>query len=230
MRYLAILIIFTTGCSPLIIETLDTDIWDAGKTEVDSEETQCETDFSDGDFEETQPDGNFLPDSDNEVNPEIDGDIESDSNFDELDADEESEPEADIEPCNSEEELCNGVCTNIQSNITNCGTCGRSCLGRFPSCIESECIAWSSCYEGLGPSMASTLPCEDVCENLGAPSTSFECVMAIHYPIPENPARWRYYNTIPGMEACADPLHNPVGPIPPDRIIAIVWSCCCNWE
>src|SRR5579883_2951600 len=31
--------------------------------------------------------------------------------------------------CNAEQVLCMGICTNLQTDPNNCGTCGHSCQG-----------------------------------------------------------------------------------------------------
>lgn len=46
--------------------------------------------------------------------------------------------------CPGSEELCNGVCTDTQSDLYNCGTCGMRCPGNV--CWYGTCYICDSNY------------------------------------------------------------------------------------
>src|SRR5205823_1196362 len=36
---------------------------------------------------------------------------------------------------------CAGVCTDLTSDPSHCGVCGRQCTSKFPDCSNGDCVA-----------------------------------------------------------------------------------------
>ena len=67
-------------------------------------------------------------------------------------------------------DLCDGIPTDLQSDIQNCGECGRRCqgdLGTHPMenapCVEGECTpSWGGCWPAADPTT-----CDEICGSQG---------------------------------------------------------------
>lgn len=65
--------------------------------------------------------------------------------------------------------ICDGECTDLQTDDANCATCGHAC-GTNGTCVEGTCFAPGGCF-----TVATTTDCNAACATEGATCSSDAC-------------------------------------------------------
>jgi hypothetical protein len=85
-----------------------------------------------------------------------------------------SDSTEDTGGCGAGEMLCDGVCTDVQSDDANCGTCGNACdvVGTTGGCVEGMCApALSECVVVDDPPKS----CNEICAEFGKTCVNLGC-------------------------------------------------------
>jgi hypothetical protein len=76
--------------------------------------------------------------------------------------------------CGAGEMLCDGVCTNVQTDDANCGMCGNACdvVGETGGCVNGMCApALSECVLADDPPKS----CNEICADFGKTCVDSGC-------------------------------------------------------
>ena len=108
-------------------------------------------------------------------------------------------------PCDTDTVRCNGLCTDLSTDVSNCGECGLSCT-QGERCVDLECVA--GCSAGLE---MCGIECVDFDSDPGhCGSCTNACMKNVFPPSAARGGRPRLNVNRPSPPSAGEPVGNPL--------------------